>query len=92
MTTSQFAESGQIEAQTVGLGDKAIQLIAAETGFEMKELGDDTVFTDMGFNSMTALVIADKFRTQLGVTVGLNIFSTCHTVGDLKCWMNGQKK
>jgi monodictyphenone polyketide synthase len=66
---------------------KAIRIIAAESGLDLSDLTDDASFGDLGVDSLMSLVIAEKFRTDLGVVVGGSLFLEYPTVGDLRAWL-----
>lgn len=52
----------------------AIQMIASEAGLDLADLTDDASFAQLGVDSLMSLVIAEKFREQLGVTVNGSLF------------------
>ena len=66
---------------------KAFQIIAAETALELGDLIDDADFAGLGVDSLMSLVIAEKFREQLGVTVGGSLFLEFPTIKDLRVWL-----
>lgn len=66
---------------------KAIQLIATETALDLTDLADDASFANLGVDSLMSLVIAEKFREQLGVVVGGSLFLEYPTIGDLRSWL-----
>lgn len=66
---------------------KALALVAEEAGLELSELTDDATFANLGVDSLMSLVIAEKFREQLGVTVNGSLFLEYPTVGDLRAWL-----
>jgi monodictyphenone polyketide synthase len=66
---------------------KAIQIIAAESALDMVELTDDANFGNLGIDSLMSLVIAEKFREQLGVVVNGSLFLEYPTIGDLRAWL-----
>lgn len=66
---------------------KAIVLIAKETAIELEELVDEASFADLGVDSLMSLVIAEKFRDELGVTISGSLFLEYPTVGDLRSWL-----
>ena len=66
---------------------KAMALVAAEAGLELEDLQDDVSFPNLGVDSLMSLVIAEKFRDQLGVTVSGSLFLEYPTVGDLRAWL-----
>lgn len=48
---------------------KALELIAKEGGLDMLDLSDDAAFANLGVDSLMSLVIAEKFREDLGIVV-----------------------
>ncbi|KAA8646590.1 hypothetical protein EYZ11_006290 [Aspergillus tanneri] len=66
---------------------KALALVASEAGMEREDLHDDSNFGNLGVDSLMSLVIAEKFREELGVTVTGSLFLEYPTVGDLKSWL-----
>ena len=66
---------------------KAIQIIATEAGLNLADLVDDATFGGLGVDSLMSLVIAEKFREQLGVTVAGSLFVEFPTIRDLRSWL-----
>lgn len=66
---------------------KALVLIAEETGLDVSELTDDAAFANLGVDSLMSLVIAEKFREDLGVAVGGSLFLEYPTIGALRMWL-----
>jgi len=66
---------------------KAIALIANEAALELADLQDEASFASLGVDSLMSLVVAEKFREELGVTVGGSLFLEYPTVGDLRGWL-----
>lgn len=66
---------------------KALTLIAEETGIDLADITEDASFANLGVDSLMSLVIAEKFRSLLGVTVAGSLFLEYPTVGDLKAWL-----
>ncbi|KAI3318557.1 putative polyketide synthase [Xylariaceae sp. AK1471] len=66
---------------------KAMALVAAEAALDPFDLQDDAYFSNLGVDSLMSLVIAEKFREQLGVTVSGSLFLEYPTVGDLRAWL-----
>lgn len=70
-----------------GTDAKAIALIAREAGVEVTDLVDSASFANLGIDSLMSLVIAEKFRDELGITVGGSLFLEYPTIGDLRAWL-----
>lgn len=66
---------------------KAIQLIADEAALDLADLSDEADFASLGIDSLMSLVIAEKFREQLGVVVSGSLFLEYPTIGDLRNWL-----
>ena len=66
---------------------KAIALVAKEAALELSDLQDEASFASLGIDSLMSLVIAERFREDLGVTVGGSLFLEYPTVGDLRSWL-----
>ena len=66
---------------------KAIQIIVTESALDAADLTDDASFANLGIDSLMSLVIAEKFREQLGVVVGGSLFLEYPTIGDLRSWL-----
>jgi iterative type I PKS product template protein len=67
--------------------NKALALIAVEVALEMDDITDDATFASLGVDSLMSLVIAEKFREELAVTVGGSLFLEYPTIGDLRSWL-----
>ncbi|KAL7925621.1 polyketide synthase-like protein [Trichoderma austrokoningii] len=66
---------------------KAMALLADESGLDPADLTDDANFMHLGVDSLMSLVIAEKFREELGVVVNGSLFLEYQTVGDLRSWL-----
>lgn len=66
---------------------KAIQIIATEAALDLAELTDDASVAGLGIDSLMSLVIAEKFREQLGVVVTGSLFLDFATIRDLRIWL-----
>ncbi|KAL5316080.1 hypothetical protein ACEPPN_016957 [Leptodophora sp. 'Broadleaf-Isolate-01'] len=66
---------------------KAMALVASEAAIDVSELQDDINFANLGVDSLMSLVIAEKFRDELGVVVNGSLFLEYPTVGDLRAWL-----
>jgi iterative type I PKS product template protein len=78
-------ESNTVESDSTAA--KALALIANETALELADLQDEASFASLGVDSLMSLVIAEKFREELGVTVGGSLFLEYPTIGDLRGWL-----
>lgn len=66
---------------------KAFILIAKEAGLDLSDLVDDAAFANIGVDSLMSLVIAEKFREELGIVVAGSFFLEYPTVGALRSWL-----
>lgn len=66
---------------------KAMALLAAEAALDPADLHDDATFANLGVDSLMSLVIAEKLRDQLNITVNGSLFLEYPTVGDLRAWL-----
>lgn len=66
---------------------KAFLLIAKEAGMDVSELVDDATFANLGVDSLMSLVIAEKFRDELGIAVAGSLFLEYPTIGALREWL-----
>ena len=64
-----------------------MRLIAVETGLEAHELNDDAAFASIGVDSLMSLVLAEKFRAEVGLEVKSSLFIECPTIGEMKGWL-----
>ncbi|KAL4784960.1 hypothetical protein BJX76DRAFT_356566 [Aspergillus varians] len=88
---SQAASAPANAAAAAGDSDsvaaKALVLISKEAALELSDLTDDASFANLGVDSLMSLVIAEKFREELGVTVTGSLFLEYPTIGDLRSWL-----
>ena len=81
-----------IEAATIANPDstsaKAIRIVASESALDLADLTDGASFAELGVDSLMSLVIAEKFREQLGVVVNGSLFLEYPTIGDLRSWLD----
>ncbi|KZF26353.1 polyketide synthase [Xylona heveae TC161] len=68
----------------------AIEIISEESGVAVDDLTDDSVFADMGIDSLLTLVITSRFREELDLDIQVEaLFTEYPTVKDLKDWLTG---
>jgi iterative type I PKS product template protein len=70
-----------------GIVGDALKLIAKETGLDLSDLTDEATFVELGVDSLTSLVLAEKFKKELSIEVKSSLFLECLNVGDLKAWL-----
>ncbi|KAE8552289.1 hypothetical protein EYB25_006183 [Talaromyces marneffei] len=66
---------------------KALQIIADEAALDLEDLDDEASVAGLGIDSLMSLVIAEKFREQLGITVSGSLFLEFPTIRDLRVWL-----
>lgn len=66
---------------------KAMELIAKEAALDIADLQDEASFASLGVDSLMSLVIAEKFRDELGVQVSGGLFLEYPTISDLRSWL-----
>nr|UWK20204.1 polyketide synthase (PKS) [Trichoderma oligosporum] len=81
------AAAPAVDVDSLTTTSKAIRIISLESGLDPADLTDDASFADLGVDSLMSLVIAEKFRTDLGVVVGGSLFLEYPTIGDLRAWL-----
>ena len=64
-----------------------MRLIGSETGLEAHELGEEVTFASIGVDSLMSLVLAEKFRAEVGLEVKSSLFIECPTIGEMKEWL-----
>ncbi|PQE21599.1 polyketide synthetase protein [Rutstroemia sp. NJR-2017a WRK4] len=68
---------------------QAMNIIVEESGISMDELKNDTVFDDVGVDSLLSLAITGRFREELNIDVSSSVFMDYPTVGELKKLLGG---
>ena len=69
------------------LVSRALAIIADAAGVEVSDLDAEASFMDLGVDSLMSLVLAQNFRSQLGVEVRDSIFVEFFCIGDLCGWL-----
>ncbi|KAJ9142487.1 Ketoacyl-synt-domain-containing protein [Pleurostoma richardsiae] len=85
--TEPVVEEAKADEDSDSVATKAMALVAAEAAMDLADLVDDIGFAALGIDSLMSLVIAEKFREELGVTVSGSLFLEYPTVGDLRAWL-----
>nr|POF02469.1 atrochrysone carboxylic acid synthase [Quercus suber] len=86
-TASVPKSAAKVEGNPDSIVIKAMSLVADEAQLELTDLEDEASFENLGIDSLMSLVIAEKFRKQLGVVVNGSLFMEYPTVGDLRSWL-----
>ncbi|KAL9094770.1 MAG: hypothetical protein Q9165_003041 [Trypethelium subeluteriae] len=81
-------DSNEAEAHEAdGVAGEYLKLIARETGLDRSALTADATFVQLGVDSLMSLVLAEKFRAELGVEIKSSLFLECPTVGEMQAWL-----
>lgn len=76
-----------VEVASDSIAAKAVGLIAREAGLDTADFEDSASFAELGIDSLMSLVISEKFREELGVSVSGSLFLEYPTIGDLRSWL-----
>jgi iterative type I PKS product template protein len=69
---------------------EALAIIADESGLDVADLTDGTVFADVGVDSLLGLTISARFKEELDMDLDFNaLFYEYPSVGDLKEFLGG---
>lgn len=70
----------------------AIQIIAEESGVAVEDLVGETVFADIGINSLSSMVISSRFREELNLELdsAFSLFDDLPTVSKLEEFLGGR--
>ncbi|KAH8885025.1 polyketide synthase [Thozetella sp. PMI_491] len=76
-----------------GVASAGLAIVSEESGLALSDLTDDCNFADIGVDSLLSIVIASRFREELGLQLDpdFSIFVNCPTVRDLKDFLGGNK-
>ena len=74
--------------------EPALQVISEETGLALADLTDDSVFADIGVDSLLSMVIASRFREELGLDLDLefSLFLDLPTVKHLRDFLGSPEE
>ncbi len=80
------AESREVSSIAEGLFGRVIEIISEESGIDVNDFNDDTVFTSAGIDSLLSLMISSRMRDELDIQAAADntIFTTCNTIRDLR--------
>ena len=95
LTCQQQHPSSIIPNQRNPTVSAALAIVSEESGIATNELTDDSNFADIGVDSLLSMVIASRFREELGLELeaDFSIFVDLPTVKDLKAFLaNGGSK
>ena len=66
---------------------RALAIIADAAAVEVEDLDEEALFMDIGVDSLMSLVLAQKFRSEIGVEVRDSLFVEFSCIGDLCRWL-----
>jgi iterative type I PKS product template protein len=73
--------------------DVGLQIISEESGVAIDGFTDDTVFADMGVDSLLGMTISARFREDLDIEIDFNgLFFEYPTVKDLKAFLGESRR
>ncbi|XPT03478.1 Noranthrone synthase [Ascochyta lentis] len=89
-TTPINAATGTVE-QTSSKAHEALVIIAEESGIDISEMTDETIFADVGIDSLMSMVIGSRLREEmdLDLDTDFSIFADFPTVKSLKVFLGG---
>ena len=69
-----------------------IQIIAEESGVAVEDLVGETIFADIGINSLSSMVISSRFREELNLELdsAFSLFDDLPTVSKLEEFLSGR--
>lgn len=71
---------------------QALSIIAEESGITVTDMTDNTVFSDVGIDSLLGLTISARFKEEIDVNLDFNsLFYEYPTVRDVKTLLGGSK-
>lgn len=70
----------------------ALKVISEESGVAIDELTSETVFSDIGIDSLSSMVISSRFREELGLGLdsAFSLFDDVLTVAKLAAFLGGR--
>ena len=71
---------------TEGLFGRVVKIISEESGIDVNDFDDTTVFTNAGIDSLLSLMISSRIRDELDIQAAADntLFTTCNTIRDLR--------
>jgi surfactin synthase thioesterase subunit/acyl carrier protein len=80
------ADTNEVSAASTELIENALQIVSEESGIAVEDLTDDCLFSEIGVDSLLSMVIASRFREELGLDLDLefSIFLDLPTVKHMK--------
>lgn len=89
-----IADTAEVSAASAELIANALQIISEESGIAVEDLTDDCLFTEIGVDSLLSMVIASRFREELGLDLDLefSVFLELPTVKHMKLYLGSGGK
>ena len=81
-------EANEVRKKTGGLSkvDKALSVIAEESGISIPEMKDEDFLGDLGIDSLLVLVIASRFREELSLDLSPSFLMEVNTIGAIRAY------
>ena len=91
LLTCQMKYPSNIPTEPNSTVSAALAIVSEESGIAIPDLTDDSNFADVGVDSLLSMVIASRFREELGLQLeaDFSIFADLPTVKDLKAFLSG---
>ena len=82
------AEANGVRKKTGGPSkvDKALSVIAEESGISIPEMKDEDFLGDLGIDSLLVLVIASRFREELSLDLSPSFLMEVNTIGAIRAY------
>ena len=79
-------ESRDAASITEGQFGRVVEIISEESGIQVNDFDDATVFTDVGIDSLLSLMICSRISEELDIQAAADntLFTTCNTIRDLR--------
>ena len=79
-------ESREAASITEGQFGRVVEIISEESGIDVNDFNDTTVFTDAGIDSLLSLMISSRISEELDIQAAADntLFTTCNTIRDLR--------
>lgn len=82
--TDESAATSHMGIDAEDIFNQALSAIANETGYSIESMNDETVFEDMGVDSLMSVAIIDTIKKSSGITVPAAFFTVHPTVGAMR--------
>lgn len=81
-------EANEVRKKTGGPSqvDKALSVIAEESGISIPEMKDEDFLGDLGIDSLLVLVIASRFREELSLDLSPSFLMEVNTIGAIRAY------